>query len=152
MVELRSPKPLTWVRFLQRPHMENRLKFKMNKLVRDKVLPSFIERGDSADSRSLSTEELKKALIEKFTEEVAEAAEQLDNPEELLQELSDIEEIVIALLEASNLTREQLEEARKEKATRKGTYQSRTFIETAFLRLDSKWVEYFRKKYPEIKE
>lgn len=132
--------------------MEKSLKFKMDKLVRDKVLPSFLERGDNASSRSLSTEEFKKALIEKFTEEVAEAAEQLNDPKELLQELSDIEEIIFALLEASNLTREQLEEARKEKATRKGAYQSRTFIETAFLRPDSKWVDYFRKKYPEIKE
>lgn len=123
----------------------------MAKLVRDQILPGMIERGDPAISRVLETEDFKKALIEKLSEETVEVAEQLNNPEELLKELADIEEIVIALLEASGLTRDQLEETRKTKAAKNGAYKNRTYIETVSLRPESEWLDYFRKKYPEVK-
>ena len=88
-----------------------------NKLVRDKI-PTFIQQeGNQPFVHIASGSELEEALLAKLDEEVREFKES-KNPEELV----DILEVVYRLAHCQYLTKEELENLRREKEEQKGAF------------------------------
>ena len=95
-----------------------------NKLVRDKIEDIMIEKGAKPVTRILSNEEYLKELEKKLLEEVNEFLESKE-----VEELADIEEVIIAILEAKNISRENLEEIRQTKVKKRGAFKRKLFLE-----------------------
>ena len=95
-----------------------------NKLVRDKIEDIMIEKGAKPVTRILSNEEYLKELDKKLLEEVKEYLESKE-----VEELADIEEVIIAILEAKNISRENLEEIRQTKVKKRGAFKRKLFLE-----------------------
>ena len=95
-----------------------------NKLVRDNIDKIMIDKGLKPITRILSEEEYIKELNKKLLEEVKEYLES-----EEVEELADIEEVILAILDTKKVSRETLEEIRKEKVKKRGAFTRRLFLE-----------------------
>ena len=95
-----------------------------NKLVRDKIDEIMIEKGANPVTRILSNEEYLKELDKKLLEEVNEYLESKE-----VEELADIEEVILAILEAKNISKDNLEEIRQSKVKKRGGFKRRLFLE-----------------------
>ena len=95
-----------------------------NKLVRDNIDKIMIDKGLKPITRILSEEEYIKELNKKLLEEVKEYLES-----EEVEELADIEEVILAILDTKKVSRETLEEIRKEKTKKRGAFTRRLFLE-----------------------
>jgi len=94
-----------------------------NKLVRDRI-PEIIE----ADGKTCVTEILSDAkylemLDDKLDEELSEYQESRS-----LEELADLLEVIRAIVRARSWTWEQLEQIRREKATRRGGFEKKLLL------------------------
>jgi predicted house-cleaning noncanonical NTP pyrophosphatase (MazG superfamily) len=97
-----------------------------NKLVRDKILQIIEEAGHGHEARTLSEEEFRKKLKEKLVEE---AQELLKAPsEELLNELSDVLQLVRSVAENEGIEFDEVEEKRKKKKKERGAFEKRIFL------------------------
>lgn len=98
------------------------------KLIRDRI-PEFIESlGKKPVIHVLEENEFKKKLKEKFLEEAKEVFES-KTKEELLNELCDIEELVIAAMKAFSISKEELEEKILLKRKERGSFEKKLFLE-----------------------
>ena len=96
-----------------------------NKLVRDKI-PEIIEAdGKSCRTRILSEKEYIVALESKLNEEVAEYQEDKN-----LEEMADILEVLQAICIARGYTLKELEELREKKASERGGFERKIFLES----------------------
>ncbi|HTB49331.1 MAG TPA: nucleoside triphosphate pyrophosphohydrolase [Verrucomicrobiae bacterium] len=96
-----------------------------NKLVRDKI-PEIIQAdGKALKTRILSDQEHLEALIEKLAEEYEEFKEAKN-----VEELADLHEVLLALADALNIPREQLEKVRRDKATKRGAFKQKIYLES----------------------
>lgn len=96
-----------------------------NKLVRDKIPEVIASDGKRANTRILNDKEYRKELIKKLQEEARELQE---NPS--VEELADIKELVIAIRESLKIHAGQLEDVRRKKATERGRFKKKIFLET----------------------
>lgn len=97
-----------------------------NKLVRDKI-PDIIEsEGRTVKIKILDNEEYKEELNKKLQEEVNEYLE--DNN---VEELADIVEVIYGILNSMNVSIDDFEKVRKEKAKKRGAFQKKIFLEEA---------------------
>lgn len=97
-----------------------------NKLVRDKIPEIIKSEGREVKAKILNDEEYKKELNKKLQEEVKEYLE--DNN---AQELADIVEVVYGILNSMDITIEEFEKIRKEKAKKRGAFNKKIFLEEA---------------------
>ena len=95
-----------------------------NKLVRDNIEEIMISKGVKPITRILSDEEYLTELNKKLLEEVNEYLESGE-----VEELADIKEVFLAILEAKQISNEQLEEIRLEKVQKRGAFKKRLFLE-----------------------
>ena len=95
-----------------------------NKLVRDNIEDIMIANGAKPITRILSDEEYLKELDKKLLEEVKEYLESSE-----IEELADIEEVILAILNAKGQTKENLEEIRKNKVLKRGAFNKKLFLE-----------------------
>lgn len=95
-----------------------------NKLVRDKIEEIMISNGAKPITRILSDEEYLKELNKKLLEEVKEYLESGE-----IEELADIEEVILAILNVKEKTKENLEEIRKNKVLKRGAFNKKLFLE-----------------------
>ena len=95
-----------------------------NKLVRDKIPEIMIKNGAKPVIKVLNNEEYLKELNKKLLEEVHEYLE--DNN---IEELADIQEVLLAILNAKNIKREELEEIRNAKVLKRGAFTKKIFLE-----------------------
>jgi predicted house-cleaning noncanonical NTP pyrophosphatase (MazG superfamily) len=108
----------------------NRLGVKMtekvyNKLVRDRI-PEIIDNdGKSSKVREINGDELKRALVEKLSEEGREYLECMDS-----EELADILEVLYALIESNGSTLEEIEAIRQSKKDKRGGFSKGIFLES----------------------
>lgn len=94
------------------------------KLVRDKI-PQIIEaNGQKPITRILNDQEYLVELIRKLKEETAELEE--DNS---VEELADVQEVVLALCDALDITPAGLEKVRVQKATERGSFKNKIYLE-----------------------
>lgn len=122
--------------------------FRLNKLVRDKIVQSTELQGGIVKYKQLEGKELRKALVEKLIEE----AQELKNSRLSAEELADIKELLIALRENLKIHAGELEDARRKKAAANGRFKDGYYIEELTLPADNKWAKYYAadpKRFPE---
>ena len=95
-----------------------------NKLVRDNIPEIMIKNKAKPVTRILSDEEYLIELNKKLLEEVKEYLESGE-----IEELADIEEVIIAILNAKNTTKDNLEEIRQTKVKKRGAFNKKIFLE-----------------------
>ena len=100
------------------------LRFRVEKLIRDKMPEIMRAAGLRVFERTMDFDEFVRSLRTKLVEEAAEAAASA-SPEDLLGELADVMEVVIALTEASDFTFADLEAARLAKREARGGFAGR---------------------------
>ena len=94
-----------------------------NKLVRDKI-PELIEKqGETPSIRVLEREEYFRHLEQKLDEEVGEY-----HRDKTVEELADILEVVFALAEANEVTRQELLSVYQKKHDARGGFEKRIFL------------------------
>lgn len=95
-----------------------------NKLVRDKIPEIMIKNGAKPVTRILNNAEYRTELNKKLQEEVNEYLESED-----ILELADIQEVLLALINTTNMTYEEFEKIRKEKVSKRGAFNNKIFLE-----------------------
>jgi predicted house-cleaning noncanonical NTP pyrophosphatase (MazG superfamily) len=106
--------------------MSERLRFRVEKLIRDR-LPEIM-RGDglAVFDRRLDDAAFVEALKTKLAEEAAEVRE-ASTREELAEELADIAEVMMALIAAAGLTPQEVEAKRVKKRAERGGFDDRVY-------------------------
>ena len=95
-----------------------------NKLVRDNIPEIMIKNGATPITKILSDEEYLIELNKKLLEEVKEYLESKE-----IEEHADIEEVILAIIEAKSLTRDKLEEIRIKKVRKRGAFKKKIYLE-----------------------
>lgn len=95
-----------------------------NKLVRDNIEEIMIKNGAKPVTRILNDEEYLAELNKKISEEVNEYLESGE-----VEELADIEEVILAILKTKAISRDKLEQIRKDKASKRGHFDKKIFLE-----------------------
>ncbi len=109
------------------PHVSAKYK----KLVRDRIPERVSERGETVTVARLSPEERIVALKIKLIEEAYEVRDAL--PDELVEELADVYEVLLALLRETGVAFDDLEAVRAAKAERRGGFtEGIQLLETTF--------------------
>jgi predicted house-cleaning noncanonical NTP pyrophosphatase (MazG superfamily) len=101
-----------------------RLRFKVDKLIRDKLPAMMQAQGLTVFTRRLGDAEYLARLKDKLVEEAVEARG-ADTRAELLDELADLREVVLALVEASQIAEPEIEARRLSKREERGGFDER---------------------------
>jgi len=126
-------------------------KFQLKKLGRDKGLESFKAENVTVTHTFLNGEVLQKALKEKLIEEAKEVNETLEL-DEIIEELSDVLEVIDGICKACNINKNKLIQIKEKKYGERGGFQTGLYIESIEMDEDNPRVEHFRaspEKYPE---
>ena len=126
-------------------------KFKLNKLIRDKVFDSMLDMKQRVDYKILNKTELIDALKEKLSEESLEFDPSSDEP---LRELADLQEIIDTLVREMDFTKADLMKIQDLVREKRGGFQKKVFVDTVTLDDKDGWVKYYAndpEKFPEIK-
>jgi len=100
------------------------MRYVYNKLVRDKI-PEGINnaKGKSCNWRILSDDEYLKELDKKLIEEAKEFIAEHNS-----EELGDLMEVIFSIMEARNITKEQVEKQRIDKKNKKGGFNNKVYL------------------------
>jgi predicted house-cleaning noncanonical NTP pyrophosphatase (MazG superfamily) len=123
--------------------------FKLNKLVRDKIVQYHLDHGDAKYS-VLSGDKLTKALLKKIIEEASE----LRTSDLSVGELADLQELVDSLAKHLGVSKKELAKRQSEKRRKNGAFKKGHYIDTVTLPADNKWAKYYAadsERFPEIK-
>lgn len=133
-------------------------KFKLKKLVRDKIVHLIEESGRKAISRVIEQDEYIFELKNKLTEEVHELFEAVDNRHKneadfaICEELADVLEVITSLAGACGVDFVNVEKTATRKKEEKGDFSERIYIDYIEINEDDPQIEYYRAradKYPE---
>jgi len=128
-------------------------KFKVEKLVRDKIAEEMIA-GENAGYKVLNDKEYVDELKKKILEEAKELLPVKDR-DKIVKELADVQETVDALIQALKSSKREIESKQKKENKKSGAFRKRLYIETVELGDDHEWLDYYLKnpdKYPKIKK
>ncbi len=95
-----------------------------NKLVRDRIPEIILKDNELPSTRILNDEEYIQELNKKLQEEVNEYLEA-----ENIEEMVDILEVIRAILDYKGVTYEEIEEKRIKKATKRGAFKEKIYLE-----------------------
>ncbi|MDA1547404.1 nucleoside triphosphate pyrophosphohydrolase [Bacillus cereus group sp. TH253LC] len=98
-----------------------------NKLIRNKIPQIIKANGKTPTTRILPQDEYIKEICKKTEEELTEYLE-ANTKEHKLEELSDLLELINALVEYEGTTLEEIDKIRKKKAAERGGFQNRIFL------------------------
>jgi predicted house-cleaning noncanonical NTP pyrophosphatase (MazG superfamily) len=127
-------------------------RFKIDKLIRDKIPEIMIMQGQNAVVRRMEREEYVERLRDKLLEESQEVVE-AKTADELCEELADVLEVIRSLSAACGLTVDDVEKTRVAKLAKKGGFQGRVYAEHVDIDDSSPMLAYYRANssaYPEI--
>ena len=127
-------------------------RFKMEKLVRDKIPNIMKEQGFSFSSVSLNREEFVQQLKSKLIEEAQEVGS-AQSATEIKEELADVLEVIHALARAYEVSLEQIEKNRLEKRESRGAFDEQTYVSYVDIDKGNPNIRYFAdqpNKYREI--
>ena len=99
-----------------------------NKLVRDHIPQIIRENGENPSVRTLKKKEFQDALKEKLLEETKEL-QSAKNKEEVIDELADIQEVMLAMYEAFGIECSDVTKTARKKRKERGGFSKRTFLE-----------------------
>jgi predicted house-cleaning noncanonical NTP pyrophosphatase (MazG superfamily) len=126
--------------------------FKCDKLVRDKVISILESQNIEIFQKTIDREEYIFALKKKLVEEAQEILE-ANSRDELLEEMSDVMEVMNYLSSSLEIPFEEIEAARIEKKSRGGGFNNMMYIEKIGIDENNPAIERYLKKpeqYPEI--
>lgn len=129
--------------------------FEFNKLIRDKILALHIEAGHDIAYKKLTGEELKTKLRSKLHEEADEIPIRAAADDEIIEEMSDVQQVLDDLKREYGITDEQVAAKQQAKFAKKGGFADGVYVESVTLAEDDEWTAYYRAapdKYPEVKE
>jgi predicted house-cleaning noncanonical NTP pyrophosphatase (MazG superfamily) len=124
--------------------------FKLNKLVRDKIVQSTETQGGTVKYHILKGKKFTEALLTKLIEE----ANELKTSDLSIGELADLKEIVEALVDHLEVDEKDLSKRQLEKKEKNGAFSKGHFIDSLTLPADNQWAKYYAadpKRFPEIK-
>lgn len=99
-----------------------------NKLIRDKI-PEIIKKNGAIPKISeLNDEQFKTALREKLVEEAKELAE-VKTKEEILNELSDVMQLIESIAINNNFSISDIEKQKEKKKRERGAFEKKLFLE-----------------------
>lgn len=130
------------------------VRFYLQKLVRDKVVPNCLDDPDvvHTEYRELDSQEFRRELVCKVHEETNEIPLDDNQRDESLKELADLQEVIDTLRQDFGFSIEQVQEEMARKKQKKGGFDNRHYIEYNDLVDDSKWVEIFRAQPEKYRE
>lgn len=120
-------------------------KFKLNKLVRDKLPADYEKTGQKATYRELTPSEHKSELIRKIIEEASEINVYNSN-EEITGEIADIQQVLDDLAFVCGIDQAQINLIKQAKNDKKGGFKNGAFVDTLELADEDEWVQYYRKR------
>lgn len=106
--------------------MSGVLRFRVEKLIRDRLPAIMRAQGLAVFDRRLDDEAYLAALKAKLVEEATEAREAATT-DELAGELADLAEVILALMAAAGLSAEDVERCRLAKRAERGGFDDRVF-------------------------
>ena len=106
--------------------MSETLRFRVEKLIRDKLPAIMRAQGLQVFERRLDDDAYIEALKTKLAEEAGEAAESR-NRDELIGELADLAEVTRALMTAAGIDAAEVESARLAKRLERGGFEGRIY-------------------------
>jgi predicted house-cleaning noncanonical NTP pyrophosphatase (MazG superfamily) len=106
--------------------MSEILRFRVEKLIRDRLPGVMRKAGLTVFDRTLAPDEYQAALRQKLMEEAVEARD-AETPAALLEELADVTEVILALAIAHGFSSSDIEAARLAKREAKGGFEDRVF-------------------------
>lgn len=133
--------------------MNKMRRFKVDKLVRDKITEISSNDGVTNFIRELQHEEYLSRLNAKLIEEAHEVVNTKDNSE-LAEELADLLEVLHAIAVTNNIELEEIEGIRLKKKQERGGFENKIYIDYIEIPDDHQRVSYYllkAKEYPEIK-
>lgn len=128
------------------------LRFKFNKLVRDKIVEHQIKSGAKPKYRILSPAEHQECLIEKLIEEAREIL--AASPEDRTAEIADVQQALDDLKEELGIEGERVTAEMIKKNEKNGAFKKGIYIESVEVDEGDQWAAYYRKnpdRYPEVK-
>ena len=96
---------------------------KYNKVVRDKIPEIIAESGKKSNIKQLDDTSFVAELEKKLIEEVNEYSESKD-----VEELADLLEVIYRISELRGINSDELDEIRKDKAEKRGKFESNLFL------------------------
>ena len=127
-------------------------RFKVDKLIRDRLPEIMRQKGITVHERSMEKDEFIQRLKNKLLEE-AEETKNTDNHDDLAEELADLLEVIQSLAHATGLNMQHLEKKRLEKRDLKGGFDGRIYNHAIDMEENNHAIDYYLKKshqYPEI--
>lgn len=125
--------------------------FRLNKLVRDKIIQDHVRNGAKVKSRRLTKGEKQAALLDKIIEEAREYSG-ADNP---VAELADIQEIIDRLAADGEIAKAEIKTEQDKKRAKNGGFSNGDYIEQETWPADHRWAKYYAKepeRFPEVKD
>jgi predicted house-cleaning noncanonical NTP pyrophosphatase (MazG superfamily) len=119
--------------------------FKLNKIIRDKLVVEYERLGQKAKYKKLSPVEHKKELIRKIIEEASEI-DVNDSLEKTAGEIADVQQALRDLASLCGVGNDQIEIIRQAKFDRKGGFAGGNYVTTLTFANDDEWVEYYRER------
>jgi len=132
--------------------MSNTIRFKIDKLIRDNMPDILRGYGLTVYEKQLEPPEYLRRLKDKLEEECEEVLS-ASQPDELLEELADLSEVILAMIQAHGFTQGQLETRRLAKKAEKDGFENRTYNSFVEIQKNNPKAAYYRaqpEKYPEI--
>jgi predicted house-cleaning noncanonical NTP pyrophosphatase (MazG superfamily) len=126
------------------------LRFRVGKLIRDGMLEAMHRQGLRTFDRVMNEEEFNIRILDKLVEEAAEVRA-ARTPAELIEELADVHEVMLALMSIHGLSPEDIEGRRVEKRAQYGAFDGRIYNEAVEANEDNPAASYYLSrpdKYP----
>lgn len=127
------------------------IKFKANKLVRDKIPTILKNDGIDCECRIMDQEEFFDSLKEKIVEEAKEVLTS-KNREELIEELADLIEVIEKICVEARISKPDIDNTRIKKYKEKGIFDNRIFIQNFLLPENHNKIKHYIDKGYEIVE
>ncbi len=127
--------------------------FRLNKLIRNKLVEMYDDLGQGIVSRQLGGKGLQLALRDKIFEETSEIPIESGSRQDIIDEIADVEQVLDDLKSSLSITDDDVQQAKARKLDNKGGFSNGIFVETITLDDNDEWVEYYRnepRKYTEI--
>lgn len=128
-------------------------RFKVDKLIRDKLPQTMQFSGVRVVSRVMEEEEYLRRLKDKLLEEAQEVVDST-SPKEIIEELSDLLEVMMAVLKVYGMEFSNLQDAAAHKKAERGGFDSRIYSASVEIDENNPILEYYTTRpnqYPEIK-
>jgi predicted house-cleaning noncanonical NTP pyrophosphatase (MazG superfamily) len=104
------------------------LRFRVGKLIRDGMLEAMHRQGLRTFERVMDEHEFRTRILDKLVEEAVEV-QGARTREELIEELADVHEVLLAVAASHGLSRDEIEARRLEKRSQCGGFEARIYNE-----------------------